>query len=116
MRAVLVFVCFVSLAFAGCGGDGGGDDGINNDPGPDDIRGGDACESICSSPCVDEVGLDGMELAECVDACQMSGLGFDQCLPEASALLQCAEQFPNCEPTGLNCSGEAIAFGTCFGF
>lgn len=130
MKSVLVFVCFVSLALAGCGDgeddpNGNGANGGNGGNGANmgtggtgnsgNMGGGAACASICGSECVDDVGLDGMELAECIEACEMDGLGFNECLSEAGALLDCVEQFPNCEPPGLSCSGEALAFARCFG-
>ena len=128
MRAILVFVCFVSLALAGCGSDDNNPNGgTGNTPGTGgtgnmsgstggtgNTSGGGDCQTICESPCVDEVGLDQMELEACIEACGMGA--FDPCLAEAAALIECVEQFENCEPTGANCFSEASDFATCFGF
>ena len=120
MRAILVFVCFVSLALAGCGSsdDGssgsGGDSGSGGTGGAGNMSGSGDCQRLCESPCVDDV-LDPGELAECVETCEM-GLGstFDQCLDETIAVLECIEDF-DCEGD-RECLNEFAAFATCIAF
>ena len=74
------------------------------------MSGGGACQRICESRCIDEV-LTPMEIAQCVEACEMGGSPLDGCLPETASFLECVERF-NCEGD-LQCLDEATAFLNC---
>ena len=122
MRAILMCVCVVTLAFAGCGDSdsggsagGGGSAGSGGTPGSGgtgNTSGDAACQAISESPCADEI-LDPGDLAECVEACEMNvGAIFGDCLDETAALLECLEQ-SDCQDVS-GCNAEGLAFAMCF--
>jgi hypothetical protein len=121
MRAILVFTCFVALACAGCGDDetesNGGNGGTGasmGTGGTGNTSSGGECQRICESPCIDDVGLEESEVAECVQACEMDGFPLGDCLAETVALLECLEPL-DCQPQGLNCLDQTLDFSNCFG-
>ena len=125
MKTALVVAFCVVLSVMGCGSDGSGSTG--GTPGTGGTAGSGAsggsagvgasngsndpdCVRICESPCVGEVlPIEGVD--DCIRACEMGGVVFDDCREETIAVLTCIE--------GLDCGGgvacleESAAFTAC---
>jgi hypothetical protein len=128
-RQILWAIVFGSmLAITGCGDDSssnggsagsGGSAGANGGagsggaPGSGGSSGNEFCSSICTSPCVTDLGMAG-EVQDCLDACDSGGI-FTGCEAETVAFIDCLEANDCGESGSLACGQQAINWAMCFG-
>jgi len=120
-RQILWAIVFGSmLAITGCGDDessnggsagSGGGAGSGGSPGSGGSSGSEFCTSICTSPCLADLGMAG-EVQDCLDGCDSAGL-FAGCESETVAFIDCLEA-NDCNEETPNCNSETLAWATCF--
>lgn len=108
----------LALAAFGCGDDSNGDGGTGGSGGTGGTAGtggssGEAaCTTACTSTCANLLPVADGDVAQCIGACEASGL-LAGCDAETAAFVDCLEE-NDCPEVGAECAGQAQDFGLCF--
>ena len=106
----------MALGAFGCGddssGETGGSSGSGGTAGTGGSDSGSACSTACNSPCASVLPVADGDVAQCIGACETSGL-LEGCDSETAAFVSCLEE-NDCPEVGAECAGQAQDFGLCF--